>query len=1065
MPQRLAFKKTLVIGLGTSGKDICDSIAERLQWQYGSARNIPWVRFFVLETNQDVPRGSLDGRDIQPLTIEPGDFASLINHTSPHDQEMDLSTWVDWDTLRRIPNDQVTDGAGNIRMVGRLALLYTENFNRVREGIRTRVEELRALTDFDAHQAFIRGYGADAPEIELAPTLRVFVVGSLCGGTCSGTVTDFGYIVKDVLGTSTDKTAAFLTLPSENLDPSTNSSANRFKRNAFAALQELNHFHYRRGDRAPDRPTIKAGGRVLNTDSDPYDAVYLLSPVGTSPEDVDKLHRAIAERIYINIFNNSVDQYAKLVDATHHGKKADPSAALTDPQHYADSTGHAFAFCTFGLATIEYPVQEVLKGCTYRLLWKAFVDWTSLPAHVAIDPIVASLGLSFDALTQAIMTMGDASNDAIEAEVTSTAQKVAQQFPQNRDAARQALEGVRHKFDTTYPDRVERAARRLADRKYQEVLQQVQGMIAGPNGLARSRAFVLGVLKKLEDLQPPGDPDVGKAMNLVNTALQSVVQQNPGCAYILPHWRRAKRAMEKAAADLSQRVLNEMHSRETKLVIPALRTGGAFHQFLRPRVQDLQARLDRLDRRVSDLMNKLDRDVHNLAMNMPNVHGQVLFDPGWSGGTVLRRYQAVLENLGNSGGQFLTGDEVEQREAREIIRCWEAELSNLITGQGADWLKQPVIPGAEVYIPPEVFARMEERARGVFREIQNTSVVDELLGRPDREAIARKAVAQMSPFIVVHDAQVRYNGGRPLQSTNAVLVPDEDQRVLELLRNNDLSAQSKPLPSGERSRIVLLQEYHRFPLRAAPAIVDQTSGVSNALSNARCNDFPTFFTRKDVDWESISLRDRQALQDAENTLALGILLDVVQVEQRALKFPVQRRDPGQPNTCELPGSIRRAARRLALSEGQHTLPIGALNQLTSKVQAAMEDLAKQMTHEGAIQKLTDRLDQYAKSRGVADLTDVGPRAITFFCLPEQGGDEAWKTAYNTVFAPSSEEVDAMRKKAGTPWPDGEGSYEKDGIYCTWPGCYSIVGKDEVEAARNGWRCYHQGHNVLESPPQ
>jgi len=1051
MPAKLRFKKTLVIGLGTSGKDICDSIAERLQWQYGSARNTPWVRFFVLETDRDVPRKALDGRDIQPLTIEPGDFASLINHTSPHDQEMDLSTWVDWDTLRRIPDGQVTAGAGNIRMVGRLALLYTENFNQVREGIRARVEELRHLDVYTAQEAFKTAYGPNAPEIELDSGLRVFVVGSLCGGTCSGTVTDFGYIVKDVLGTSTDKTGAFLTLPSENLDPSTSSSANRFKRNAFAALQELNHFHYRRGDRAADRPTIRAGGRVLNTGDDPYDAVYLLSPTGTEPADVDKLHRAIAERIYINIFNNSVDQYARLVDA----------------QHFTDPTGHAFAFCTFGLATIEYPVQEVLKACTYRLLWKAFVDWTSLPAHVAIDPIVASLGISFDVLSRAFMEMEDDSNGAIEAEVTRTAQRAAQGFPASKDAAQKAITGLRQKFETTYPQRVEHAARRLAMQKYQEVLQQVQGMIAGPNGLAKSRAFVREVLGKLDALQAPAAPNVQAAMNLVNTALQAVVQQNPGCAYILPHWRRAKRAVEKAAADLSQRVLNEMHSRETVLAIPALRTGGTFYQFLRPRVQELQARLDRLNERVTGLMNKLDRDARNLAMNMPNVHGQVLFDPGWSGGTVLRRYQAVLENLGNSGGQFLTGDEVEQREAREIIRCWETELSNLITGQGADWLRQPVIPGAEVYIPQEVFARMEERARGVFREIQNTSVVDELLGRPDRDAIARNAVDQMRPFIVVQEAQVLYGGGRPLQTTKAVLVPNEDQTVLELLRNNGLSAQSKPLPSGERSRIVLLQEYHRFPLRAAPAIVDQTSGVSKALSNARCNDFPTFFTRKDVDWVSISLRDRQALQDAENTLALGILLDVVQVEQRALKFPVQPMAPGQPNTCELPGTIGRAARRLALSEGQRTLPIGALNQLTSKVQAAMEELAEQKTHEEAVRVLSDRVLQYSKSKGVSDLPVIGPRAITFFCLPEHGGDKAWKTAYNTVFAPIKEQVATMRKKAGDPWPDGEGKgkYEEDGIYCTWPGCYSIVGRDEDEAARNGWRCYHQGHNVLESPSQ
>jgi hypothetical protein len=142
-----------------------------------------------------------------------------------------------------------------------------------------------------------------------------------------------------------------------------------------------------------------------------------------------------------------------------------------------------------------------------------------------------------------------------------------------------------------------------------------------------------------------------------------------------------------------------------------------------------------------------------------------------------------------------------------------------------------------------------------------------------------------------------------------------------------------------------------------------------------------------------------------------------------------------------------------------------LNQLKSKVQAAMEDLAEQRTHEGAVRELNKRLRQYTGSRGVNDLADSAPQAVSLFCLPERGGDEAWRTAYNTVFAPIREQLRLMHKSKGDPWPDGRGNYEEDGIYCTWPGCYSIVGRNEDEAARNGWRCYYQGHNVLQSPPQ
>src|SRR5581483_3939243 len=107
----LVVNKTLVIGLGTTGTQICSQIAARIAWEYGDLRRTPWVRFLCLETNAA-------GR---PAVLDPTDFIPA------YDEAMKLSAWADQETLRKIPQKSVDDGVGNIRMVGRLALFHKRN--------------------------------------------------------------------------------------------------------------------------------------------------------------------------------------------------------------------------------------------------------------------------------------------------------------------------------------------------------------------------------------------------------------------------------------------------------------------------------------------------------------------------------------------------------------------------------------------------------------------------------------------------------------------------------------------------------------------------------------------------------------------------------------------------------------------------------------------------------------------------------------------------------------------------------------------------------------------------
>ena len=63
-------RRTLIIGLGSTGRDICDDILTRILWSSGnnSLDKVPWVDLLVLETEQ---------KDGIPST-QHGKFVSLV---------------------------------------------------------------------------------------------------------------------------------------------------------------------------------------------------------------------------------------------------------------------------------------------------------------------------------------------------------------------------------------------------------------------------------------------------------------------------------------------------------------------------------------------------------------------------------------------------------------------------------------------------------------------------------------------------------------------------------------------------------------------------------------------------------------------------------------------------------------------------------------------------------------------------------------------------------------------------------------------------------------------------
>ncbi|MCX7778594.1 MAG: tubulin-like doman-containing protein, partial [Armatimonadetes bacterium] len=176
--------------------------------------------------------------------------------------DLEPQTWLDVTVIG--DKTEVSEGAGGIRMVGRMAFLFPANFNRTVQLVRQKLDRLRTLTISDASQAF-------GQSIDLSDDLFIYVVATLCAGTGSSAFLDMGYLLK--------RQAEYLNLPVKTVAlvtlPPLNTTDTIKLRNTYGSLCELDYFSrdgvtYRA--KFPDEP------RWLERSDRPYDFVYIVSP-------------------------------------------------------------------------------------------------------------------------------------------------------------------------------------------------------------------------------------------------------------------------------------------------------------------------------------------------------------------------------------------------------------------------------------------------------------------------------------------------------------------------------------------------------------------------------------------------------------------------------------------------------------------------------------------------------------------------------------------------------------------------------------------------------------------
>lgn len=1033
--------KTLVIGIGTKGGDICDYVARRVKWELGSLEKAPWIRFLYLATddNEEVRRLPELRNDFYALRIKPEEYNTIVNTPGAFDN-IQLPQWADIEVLKQLPSRAVSEGAGNIRMVGRLALLYPRNHDNVVSRLQSRLRELHNLTEAEATEK--RGPLPDGtnPPISFGAggTVRVIVTGTLCGGTCSGTASDFGFLLRTVC--PQDRTQAFFTIPHPTF------ALNKHKKNAYQALVELNSYHI-----------LRDGGKFYGvpggTQDYPYDAIFICEPRDGNEESIEELHQAIADRIFLNAFVPDVDPFGALID----------TGLIT-----RDDRAHVF--CSFGLASMEYPAQQVIESCSKRLLAYALNEWNLRSIEPQqLQARIEEIGLTWEQLRSQLLSSQE--GDSIDVRIKSLIAEVVNPLPNNFTEAENRLQVFRNAFvgvfkygtvpQERYPsgfvrhhlmENRESAADHVIHRLREHIRTKLHRYEEGPSRLL---ALLYAAQDQMGKLRAVQVPEIGDAVTEVNTQFNRVRRYDRSWKlriFWLRHAaiRRAKESLETAL----QREAKLRLDAETCRVLGdiAKPEGGSDPGVitrLQRKLQPIVKRCDELKSRVSKLEAQLRQDADRLASQKPAVNGICLFEPR---ATVDSAYEEMLLARGSAGDSV---DRCQEREAEGVISAWGAPLPGpnrlpidaivpeVLTH--STWLDMRVNP-QEHGIPAELVEKLLSRATEPFLPLTRRDVLEHWASEPDinrRNSLAGDLAQAAAPFGYVDEA-LALKGIRAVRERIG-------GRTLLLLPNSMHSSSfenaiASRLPGGFSSktssqsyRVIVLQEQYRWGLHGMPHIARP-----GGLAYAQAGDFHVWYTRKDVAWVGITDEEIERLRLARDLVAVAVLLKILQPHNGALQFVDYEH-------YRLPNDLEQAACSVAYQ--QSSLDGANLAGFDKVLDAYIRDRwRKASSDEEFIKMLWATAESGLPGFTTWDSAWFKDR-IESYC----SRDDKLRVAYDQAFPYNEPLVQALWREKGDSLTKTV-SCEESGFYCNT--CGALLGYTKEHASQNGWRCPAWGHQHL-----
>lgn len=261
---------TVVIGVGSTGKFVVAN-AQKYLYEVLNGEELSLFKFLVLETavNQQDQGWTAAGVNTKPINIKVENIGLAYSTLSQN-----LKGEFSW-----CPEDMqiMGPGAGNKRAGGRLMLFH--HMETVREIIQRAISDVAAAAIDDQTTKKInqlmkeRGGNEQVHPLPSPPLPVILVVGTLTGGTCSGTCVDLGYLLRRVAPSSSREGLFFMP---------DNGANDTYKANSWAALSDLAYFTEHPGDyeavwlnKAKSRNSYKESAQP--GPMAPYNHIYLVT--------------------------------------------------------------------------------------------------------------------------------------------------------------------------------------------------------------------------------------------------------------------------------------------------------------------------------------------------------------------------------------------------------------------------------------------------------------------------------------------------------------------------------------------------------------------------------------------------------------------------------------------------------------------------------------------------------------------------------------------------------------------------------------------------------------------
>jgi hypothetical protein len=338
----MPYRPTLIIGVGGTGMKIVNRLRSKML-SYDAENVDTLFQFLVFDTMSE-PDPGLPSTCYTNLANFDG--RTVVSNLSRSD-----SSFREW-WYKEYDPPFITDGAGMVRINGRLCLRHTAANNPTAVADRISNRLTQALNIFNRRVGVAGG------------VVNVTIIGSLAGGTGSGLAIDIAYLIQDILtqqGVTPSITGIFLCADIfNNVAPSAQHPM--LMGNTYAALKELDYWQntslrQRRQQQGSKLAVYEfnLGSRTVTREPGfpPFEAVYI---VESKNKDLCTLRRydeyfsLIADILYVDMYSSIGSAIAGLM--------RNPMTLVTGLVQ-----GKPKRYGSFGVSVLKYPVERILSYC------------------------------------------------------------------------------------------------------------------------------------------------------------------------------------------------------------------------------------------------------------------------------------------------------------------------------------------------------------------------------------------------------------------------------------------------------------------------------------------------------------------------------------------------------------------------------------------------------------------------------------------------------------------------------------------------------------------------------